>query len=347
MKLLIITQILDMDDANLGFFHDWVKEFSKKFEKVIVICLKMGKHELPKNVEVFSLGKEDGESRIKYIFKFYNYIFKLINNYDSVFVHMNQIYVILGGLIWRVFNKKIGLWYAHGSTTFSLRLATFFTNIIFTSTDEGFRIKTYKKEIVGQGIKLESFPAKDTYENIGMVSVGRISRSKDYLTLIKAIALLGPDQENLIMVKIVGDTMTDEDNNYLRELRFEIKKNNLGQFFNFTGPVSYSNISKCVSGAKIFISTSLTGSLDKAIIEAMSVGLPVITCNDAAKDLYGNDYKFLLFKNSDHVELSKIIDRIRKLNKVEYLKISKHMREIASSNSLNNLIEKIFNKYVT
>jgi len=42
MKLLIVTQKVDINDDVLGFFHDWIKEFAKNCEKVTVICLGKG-----------------------------------------------------------------------------------------------------------------------------------------------------------------------------------------------------------------------------------------------------------------------------------------------------------------
>jgi len=74
MKLLIITQIVDRDDAILGFFHRWIEEFAKHCEQITVICLKEGKHNLPKNVQVLSLGKEDGASKVRYLFNFYRFV---------------------------------------------------------------------------------------------------------------------------------------------------------------------------------------------------------------------------------------------------------------------------------
>ncbi|MBU0750314.1 hypothetical protein KKH15_02235, partial [Patescibacteria group bacterium] len=58
MKLLVVTQIVDTSDPALGFFHEWLVEFAHNCSEVIVICLKRGECNLPKNVRVFSLGKE-------------------------------------------------------------------------------------------------------------------------------------------------------------------------------------------------------------------------------------------------------------------------------------------------
>ncbi len=123
MKLLICTQAVDLDDPVLGFFHRWIAEFSKRCESVHVICLKSGRFSLPSNVYVHSLGKESGRSRVKYVFNFYRHIFALRGTYDSVFVHMNSEYVVLGGLLWRGGRKRIVLWRNHKMPGLTTRIA--------------------------------------------------------------------------------------------------------------------------------------------------------------------------------------------------------------------------------
>ena len=58
MRLLVFTQKLDSGDPVLGFFHTWLKELASRLESIEVICLEMGVFNLPKNVTVYSLGKE-------------------------------------------------------------------------------------------------------------------------------------------------------------------------------------------------------------------------------------------------------------------------------------------------
>ena len=138
-KLLIITQKVDKNDSVLGFFHGWILEFAKNYEELIVICLEKGEYDLPDNVKVLSLGKEDNVSKFVYLIRFYKYILQNRKNYDNVFVHMNVEYVILGGLVWKILRKKIGLWYMHKSVTLKLRLAEKLVDII--------TIKFYNKTI--------------------------------------------------------------------------------------------------------------------------------------------------------------------------------------------------------
>src|SRR5262245_47547882 len=102
MKLLVVTQTLDLNDPILGFFHRWVEEFAKHFDTVTVIALKVGAHNLPKNVAVHSLGKEIGLERGPRILRYVGLLLRLRREYTHVFAHMNPEYVIGGGLMWRL-----------------------------------------------------------------------------------------------------------------------------------------------------------------------------------------------------------------------------------------------------
>ena len=191
-RLLIVTQAIDTEDPVLGFFVRWVEEFAKHAEHIEVICLKFGRSDLPKNVRVHSLGKEKGVSRVRYVLNFYKYIWRLRHDYDTVFVHMNQEYVVLGGPLWRALGKHIGLWYVHRSVNLKLRVASFFAQDIFTTTPEGFRLATPKLHVVGHGIDTVAFaaPSRPLHERLRLVSIGRITPIKNLDTLIEAVALL-------------------------------------------------------------------------------------------------------------------------------------------------------------
>ena len=57
MKLLVLTQVVDKNDTNLGLFHTWLERIASRVEHLTVICLKRGEYHLPENVTVLSLGK--------------------------------------------------------------------------------------------------------------------------------------------------------------------------------------------------------------------------------------------------------------------------------------------------
>src|SRR3989338_5542847 len=214
MRLLIITQKVDKNDQLLGFFIAWLERFSKKFEKINVLCLERGEFSLPDNVRVVSLGKDMRVSKPVQLFNFYKNIFK--KYYDSVFVHMNPIWVVLGGLSWKFMNKKIFFWYTHKAVTPKLRLAEKFADVIFTASKESFRLPSKKVIITGHGIDTELFQPSEKLkvksEKLMILSVGRIAPVKNYETLINAAKIL-KDKNIDFSVTIVGEAPLKQDRN--------------------------------------------------------------------------------------------------------------------------------------
>lgn len=344
MKLLILTQKVDKNDPILGFFCGWVKEFARQCEKVTVICLERGEHDLAENIKVLSLGKEKRSSRLNYFLNFYKYIWLERKNYDAVFVHMTPIYIVLGGLPWRILRKKILLWYTHKSVDLQLRLAEMFTHKIFTASKESFRLQSKKVQIVGHGIDIERFkPMNQNDDDIfHIVTVGRISPVKDYETLISAIERLVKENGNVkIQVEIVGGPGTPQQQKYFEELVETVKSNKLDNIIKFIGPISNVDAVKYLQKAELFVNMSHTGSLDKAVLEAMACGVPVITSNCGLKSVL-KDHSDLMFEPGNARELAGKITTIydmsvnaRKVLSGELISI------VAREHQLSSLIQKI------
>ncbi|USN94571.1 MAG: glycosyltransferase family 4 protein [Candidatus Nomurabacteria bacterium] len=326
-KILIITQIVDKNDPILGFFHSWILEFAKNFESVIVVCLKKGEYNLPSNVEVLSLGKEEGVSRIKYLFRFYKYIFSKKNNYDSVFVHMNPIYVILGGVFWKMMGKRIALWYTHKNVDMKLRLAEKLCDSVFSASKESFRLPSKKLHIMGHGIDTSKFSVINRdRDHRKIVSIGRVSIYKNYEPLLEAISILKKEGFET-KLSIVGP----EDKNYKKKLLNLIDSLNIYDRVEFLGPISQDKIPTIYNDANIFVNLSKTGSLDKAILEAMSCGLNVLTSNEAMS--------YMPEKNKCSENPQEIAQKIKYLSD---LGIDSQARDFVTKNhELVDLIKKI------
>lgn len=344
MRLLIITQKVDLNDGVLGFMHGWIEEFARQFEKVIVICLEKGEHQLPKNVCVFSLGKEHGHSRLRYLWHFYRYIWQERKRYDAVFVHMIQMYVLLGGVFWRMFGKTVSLWYAHGHVPFTLRLSQPLTHIIFTSTESGYRLKSHKVHVIGQGIDTRRFAGAHPYSAssvLRVISVGRISPVKAYETLIEAIEQLVA--KGLTMrVTIVGGAGTPEQEPYVIKLKETVERKGLAGVVQFAGVIPNRDILPYLHDADIFVNPSQTGSLDKAAAEAMAAELPMLTANEAFKEVLGEYRESLMYEKGSARALAEKIEWIAGLSPEERASIGAGLRElIVCNHSLEGFIKKI------
>lgn len=293
MKLLICTQIVDQSDSDLGFFHRWIEEFAKHAEQITVVCLKKGVYALPPNVRVLSLGKEEGTSKLTRIVRFYKYMCGYRKDYDAVFVHMNPEYVVLGGLLWRLWHKKVVLWYTHKSVDLKLRVATLFANSAATASKESFRLASSKVRVMGHGIDTDFFtPDATVMRGDWWLSVGRLSKSKRHDVVIREALAAGKE------LRIAGEGSERE---HLEELARKI-----GASVTFLGGLNQTQLRGEYRRAALLIHTSETGSLDKVVLEALACGLPVRTHNAALKTLEGEGPAYVRENHS----LKKLVPRI-------------------------------------
>ncbi len=348
MKLLICTQKVDKDDPILGFFHNWIIEFSKNFESVIVVCLFKGNSDLPFNVKVLSLGKEERQSRLQYLIHFYWYIWYERKNYDAVFVHMNQIYVVLAGFLWKIWKKKITLWYTHRAVSMGLRIATIFSNKIFTASKDSFNIKSNKVAIMGHGIDISKFEKKDDFphKRFTILSVGRITRIKNLETLIKTCLILKRQNHDFIC-NIIGPRVTPDDNIYYDELTKLIKENRLMENIFFKDAVSNENIREYYWNSDININLSPTGGVDKVILEGIASSCLPLVSNTTFREIFGNYNDKLIFEYRNSEDLAEKILELKsnyidiKDNTINKYLFDKVNKDFNSKSLIKNISDKI------
>lgn len=342
MKLLIITQVMDKEHPILGFFHRWVEEFAAHCEHVSVICLQSGEYSFPENVKVYSLGKEEGKGRLTYLYRFYKFIWKLRHEYDQVFVHMNQQYVILGAPLWRSQGKKVGLWYAHGAVTNSLKLSLKLSNFVFTSTEQGMSISSAKRIIVGQGIDFEIFKNTQKKKNdiLQLITVGRVSQSKNIETLLTACSIL-KEKGIAYYFKIAGVPTTDKEFLYAKEM-YELTKNlNLQGEVEWVGAVSNYLLPDLLQQSNVFIHDGSTNSLDKALVEASVCGCVVVSSNPSYKALTKDVAPQYLYNQGDSTELADILLNLENNSTASVLVRDRFLKKF----NITNLVAAIVSSY--
>ena len=299
MRLLIVTQKVDRNDPILGFFHRWIEEFAKRYKFVTVICLEMGECNLPKNVKVLSLGKKQGVQsraldRFAYIFRFCKYICGERDNYDAVFVHMNQEYILLGWKLWKLLGKKIYLWRNHAQGGLLTRLAVLFSNKVFCTSPHSFTARFKKTVIMPVGIDTDFFKPNPSIERIpnSVLFLGRISPVKRVLEFIDWV------KSTKYRATIAGPILL-EDKEYGERV-----KQNLNAKIKFIGPVTQKETLKLYQTHEIYVNKTPAGSFDKTILEALASGAKLMVDNPDAKDLRIEDHSLhALFSNLER-ELS-------------------------------------------
>src|SRR3989338_37743 len=358
MKLLIITQKVNQEDSVLGFFHSWIREFASRFEKVTVICLEKGVYNLPENVEVFSLGKEKYkiqntrykiQKRFFFILNFYRLIWKMRKDYDIVFVHMNPEYVVLGGLLWRVLGKRIGLWYVHRQANLKLKIAEKLAHVIFSTTPEALRFKSNKIHFLGHGIDFSLFPPKQTtnlstsdVDRLKIVYVGRITPIKNLDILIEAGAILNETLNGKFRIMLAGAPSTTSDVAYEKRLKELVGKYNLQDKVLFMGEVSFGRIGKLYKDADISVNLTPTGGMDKVVLESIASGTLPLSANRAFQNLFGEDAGYLFYNERDPEDVARKIKVINEIGVTQRMEIEARLHgKVKERFSLQKLIEQI------
>lgn len=292
MKLLIITQKVDIHDPILGFFHRWIAEFAKSFESLTVICLQRGEYNLPENVKVFSLGKEKKPSRFSYILNFYKYIWRERKNYDAVFVHMNQEYVLLGGLVWKLLGKRIYLWRNHPNGNFLTKLAVGLARKVFCTSQYSYTARFKKTKIMPVGIDTTFFlkNSASARKQNSLLFFGRVSPVKKVEIFIEACRLLKERGVNF-SADIVGDS-SFSDRSYQDDLKRLVEKAGLGRLVIFKPAVSNNEAPNLYNQYDIYVNTTPTGSFDKTILEALACETLIVTSNRALRGLVDGQFIF-------------------------------------------------------
>jgi len=338
VKLLIITQKVDENDDILGFMHGWIREFAKHCEQVTVICLYKGEHHLPKNVKVLSLGKEEGGSRaakpFRYIARFYKHIWNERKNYDNVFVHMNQEYVLLGWKFWKLWNKKIFLWRNHAKGNFATRLAVFFSNKVFCTSKQSFTARFKKAKIMPVGIDTDFFkPDSSIHKNPNSILfLGRIAPVKNVDMFIESLKEL--QKQGVKFIATIAGTSLPKDTAYKKTIHDKVLSYGLGNKIIFTGAVSQKDALKLYREHEIYVNLTPSGSMDKTIFEAMACEVVPLVYNEDLKEVLGEEF-ILMGLGTNHV--------VDKMSKVLRKKKSRNFRDMCvNGHNLNKLIGMLF-----
>lgn len=339
MKLLIITQKVDKDDDVLGFFHGWLREFSKHFEKITVICLYQGRTELPSNVQVLSLGKEHGVSRIKYVSRFLKYIWVQRKNYDAVFTHMNAEYILLGWWLWRLQGKRFGLWYNHTYGTWKAKLAFIFADALFHTSPYALSAGTSKSIRMPAGIDTNlfaPFPEVVAPKN-SVLYVGRISKVKKVDVLISAVKKI---YQKLVTITLdIFGSAGPRDTEYANKLSVDTADLQHNKVISFMGSVPNYKTPAVYNNHEVFVNLTPKGNYDKTVLEAMACEKISIVSSEAFADLIPAQF---IFKEGDATDLAQKLESTFALLESEKKEIGHTFRQaVIEKQSLDVLAKKL------
>ena len=165
--------------------------------------------------------------------------------------------------------------------TWHLRLAHRAVDRVISSSPEGFRLRSARAHFIGQGVDTDLFSLRPpAAARPHLLAVGRISRSKRLDLLVSMMAHLRGDG---LTLRIVGPTLTGDDAIYEAALRRDVAAGHLP--VEFLGPVPMDRLPRLYDTAAVALNVSETNSMDKAVLEALATGCPVLSSNPAFREL--------------------------------------------------------------
>lgn len=349
MKLLIITQVVDIKDTYLGFFHEWISSFAQEAEHIHVICLKKGDVGiLPTNVTVHSLGKEDGVGRLVYVKRLFQYAWNLRHEYTHVFVHMNQEYVLLCGWLWNLLGKQVAMWRNHQDGSWLTHCAAFFTQRIFCTSRFSYTARFAKNRFMPVGFGAAFVPRPEQRLPRSILFLGRIAPVKRPDVLIRALAAV--HAEGIQFTATFVGSALPKDAEYAQSLRSLVGDleragaTGLSDRLAFKEGVPHGSVPSLFQQHDMYVNLSPSGMYDKTLFEAMGSGTITFTNNANLRGLFPADIEgYVLYTENDSTDLARHLSALLKAPSPDVERVRAAQYEYATSqHSLQALTKKLF-----
>lgn len=335
MKLLFLTQVLDAQDAVLGFVSRWIEGLAKACDRVRVVALEVGDTTgLPDNVDVREVGRRGVIRRyIRYRGILHEGLVR--DEFDTVLAHMVPRYALVAAAPARRTGAGLHLWYTHKGVDERLRRAVKVVDRVFTASDESMRVDTPKKVVTGHGIDLRHFSdggaeADGRATPPRLLAVGRLTPAKDPLTVLEATRLL-VERGRDVHLDLAGGALARGDEDTVREVRERLADEALAGRVELLGEVPYPDIAALYRRASVLVNASHTGSVDKVVLEAMACRRPAVSCNESFPPIFaelGERADALIFPKGDAGVLADRVDALLELPANELGRLGDDLRGI-------------------
>jgi glycosyltransferase involved in cell wall biosynthesis len=206
--------------------------------------------------------------------------------------------------------------------------------------------KIYYGEIlvIPNGIELENYKNLSKYrftksDKKIILFIGTLSPVKGLRYLIRAIEIIHAEMENTILM-IIGD---GEERKFLEEIVIKLHLENV---VIFQGRIPNEDVPKYMVQGDIFVLPSLSEGFPNVILEAMAVGLPIVSTNvNGLSEIIKNNENGYLVEPRNPQQLAEKVLMILK-NPMQSKTISRNNIEKAKKYSWKNVVEGLEDVYL-
>jgi glycosyltransferase involved in cell wall biosynthesis len=258
---------------------------------------------------------------------------------------MNQEYVLLGGLLWKLLGKKIFFWRNHPHGDFGTQVAAAFSDKVFCTSKHSFTARFSKTEIMPAGIDTELFTHHTSHithrVKNSLLMFGRVAPVKRIEIALETLALL--KQKGIeCTLSIVGDVLA-KNQSYFQILKDRAEMLGIDSLVRFDTGVPFAQAPHIYSQHEIFLNFTPSGSFDKTVIEALACGTKVLVSNESMKKILPTG-SF----TTEHVEhVANNVERLMMLTEQELIQYNTEASDVVRAQSLSLLMEKLVDSFAT
>ena len=280
-ELLVLNYTMDSSHPSLGHQFSVVTHLANYFQNISVLTTQYSGEPCPPNIEITVVPwkqRSPVQNAIQLFLVGSRTFFAFRPNY--VFSHMAPLQSIVIGPLTRLFRVRHSLWYAHAHNPRLLRTAVTLVDTVISSTKGSFPFDSKKLHLIGQGVDSRLFtkPKEVSNSKFDFIYAGRMDTSKNVELIIHTLEKLKSDFPE-IKLTLVGNSsnsyITKSNRTWVTSLN-SLKREDLPNEFGKHGAFVHAFL----------------GSLDKVLVEAVMMQMPVLSINPEFKReflVYGSD----------------------------------------------------------
>ena len=252
---------------------------------------------------------------------------------------MNQEYILLGGLIWKILGKKIYMWRNHHAGSFLTDIAAMFCEKVFCTSKFSYTAKYKKTAILPVGVNTEIFKPSSGIRRVphSILFLARMAKVKKPHILIQALQILrtrGLD----FTASFYGDPIPADDT-YYQSLKTQVAKSDLTDRITSYKGLPNAETVAIYNAHEIFVNLSSSGMYDKTIFGAMACGCFTLASNE---NLRGNIDSRMVIPQRTPEQVAEKLAAVLEMPAAEKKKISDEEIKFAKTQSLNALSQKLY-----
>jgi glycosyltransferase involved in cell wall biosynthesis len=312
-SLVFVTQTIDADDPHLAQTIDLVAALARRCERVAVICDRVRRHDLPRNVSFRTFG---AAGRARRTLRYLRAVSaELRSRPDALVSHMVPIFLVLAAPPAKLRRVPLVLWYTHWNADWTLRLATRLADAAVSVDRRSYPLDSPKVRGIGHAVDLAAFEpragAPAAEGALRLLALGRTQPQKGFVTLLRGFER-ALDRGLDARLELRGPQINEPERRHRAELEQLIASSEvLRGRASIEEPVPRREVAGLIRAADAVVNPTLTptggGSLDKVVFEASACAVPVIASNPNLDGLLDGLGLELRFRPGDPDDLARVL----------------------------------------